>query len=206
MQLYIFRHGQTTYNSKGMVQGRGVDSSLNERGVLEAQLFYKYYGSVPFDLLVTSTLKRTIETAQFFEKEGLPVVRMRDLEEIDWGVYEGKVADDAMRVDYQNLLNAWSSGDYEAHLEQGDSARQMGERLQRVVDYFSSLDVDRVLVCTHGGCLGFLMTLLQNLPLSQMPTYRHHNTGLCLFDYDGQQFKLIKQDDLAHLKPLELEK
>ena len=206
MLLYIYRHGQTRYNSEGIVQGRGVDSSLNERGQKEASLFYSYYQSQPFDMLITSTLKRTIETAAAFEKKELACVRLRDLEEIDWGVYEGKAANETMRAAYRGLLESWSSGDYDACLEQGESARQMGQRLQRVVQYFRSLKAKQVLVCTHGGCLGFLMALLQDLPLSEMPTFRHHNTGHCVFEYDGHKFHLLKQDDLTHLKLPEFER
>lgn len=206
MKLYIYRHGQTAYNTKGIVQGRGVDSSLNEQGRLQAAAFFQQYSSIPFDLLLTSTLKRTIETAQPFVDAGLPVVRMKDLEEIDWGVYEGKTADENMRTSYLNLLKAWSDGHYDACLEQGDSARQMGERLQRVVDYIKELQFEHVLVCTHGGCMGFLMTILQELPLSDMPKYKHNNTGLCVFEYDGQRFHLLQQNDLTHLKSIEIEK
>ncbi|HNU42529.1 MAG TPA: histidine phosphatase family protein, partial [Cyclobacteriaceae bacterium] len=31
-KIYIIRHGQTDFNLKGIVQGSGVDSSLNVRG------------------------------------------------------------------------------------------------------------------------------------------------------------------------------
>ncbi|MEM6877731.1 MAG: histidine phosphatase family protein, partial [Bacteroidota bacterium] len=30
--VYIVRHGQTDYNLRGIVQGSGVDSSLNDTG------------------------------------------------------------------------------------------------------------------------------------------------------------------------------
>ena len=78
----------------------------------------------------------------------------------------------------------------------------MGERIGRFTNYLKTLEHKNVLVCTHGGCLAYLMAILQEQPLSAMPSYKHHNTGLCLFSFDGQRFHLEKQDDTTHLKSL----
>lgn len=47
--IYIVRHGQTDYNLKGIVQGSGVDASLNDTGREQAAAFHKAYGNYPFD-------------------------------------------------------------------------------------------------------------------------------------------------------------
>lgn len=201
MEIYFYRHGQTYYNEQGIVQGRGVNSSLNEVGQQQASAFFEHYKTVPFDLLLTSTLDRTIQTAATFEQAGIPVERRSDLDEISWGIYEGKPTDVDMRKSYKGLLHDWSNGDYEARIPNGDSANDMQQRLSQFIAYIKTLTVDKVLVCTHGGCLGFLMAILQNQPLSAMPQYKHGNTNLCLFEYDALQdkFELIKRDDSSHL-------
>ena len=38
--IYLVRHGQTDFNLKGIVQGSGVDASINETGLKQAQAFY----------------------------------------------------------------------------------------------------------------------------------------------------------------------
>lgn len=199
MEIYIYRHGQTLYNTKGIVQGRGVDSSLNERGQEEAQAFFERYQSISFDRLITSTLKRTQETAQPFEALGISVERRSDLDEIGWGEWEGKKADKPMHAAYLGLLKAWADGDYKRSLVGGDSAEEMGNRLGSFVAYLKTLKDQKVLICTHGGCLAYLMAILQGQPLSAMPQYRHKNTGLCIFKYDGTHFHLKLQDDISHL-------
>ncbi|MDP4678865.1 MAG: histidine phosphatase family protein, partial [Cyclobacteriaceae bacterium] len=35
-KIYIIRHGQTDYNKNNMVQGRGINSSINEFGQEQA--------------------------------------------------------------------------------------------------------------------------------------------------------------------------
>lgn len=75
----------------------------------------------------------------------------------------------------------------------------MGKRLTRFVEYLKTLEHQQILVCTHGGCLAYLITILQEQPLSMMPEYKHHNTGLCVFEFDGERFHLKVQDDISHL-------
>ena len=50
----------------GIVQGRGMDTELNEKGRAQAEAFYQAYKDVPFDKIYTSTLKRTHQTVQNF--------------------------------------------------------------------------------------------------------------------------------------------
>lgn len=199
MEIYLYRHGQTLYNTKGIVQGRGVDSSLNETGTAQAQAFFNTYKRIPFDRLITSTLKRTQETAAPFENLGIPTERRSDLDEIGWGEWEGKKADKPMHDAYLGLLKAWADGDYGKSLVGGDSAEDMGRRLTGFVQYLKTLKASKILICTHGGCMAYLMAILQGQPLSDMPKYKHQNTGLCIFKYDGTDFYLKLQDDISHL-------
>ena len=66
MELYIIRHGETDFNKRGIIQGRGVNSDLNDHGISQARSFYKAYHHIEFDKVITSTLKRTHQTVQSF--------------------------------------------------------------------------------------------------------------------------------------------
>ncbi len=46
--LYIVRHGQTDLNKRGIIQGRGMDTDLNDEGRKQAAQFFNTYKSVPF--------------------------------------------------------------------------------------------------------------------------------------------------------------
>jgi probable phosphoglycerate mutase len=198
MKLYLYRHGETEYNKARLIQGRGVDSNLNEKGRQQAQVFFEAYKTVPFDRLFTSTLKRSQQTAAPFEALGMPVERRSELDEISWGDWEGRAANQTMSNDYLAMLEAWSNGDYAHSLANGDSASDMEQRLVPFVAYLRSLTDDCVLICSHGGTLGFLIPLLLGEPLSRMPAYKHHNTGLDIFDYADGTFAMLQQNDLTH--------
>src|SRR5690606_41217146 len=67
-------------NLKGIVQGRGIDSPLNETGKKQAEAFYAHYRDVAFDKIYTSTLLRTHQTVAPFA--GLPSEQLGGLDEI----------------------------------------------------------------------------------------------------------------------------
>ncbi len=89
-QIYIIRHGETELNRQGIVQGRGINADLNDLGRAQAEAFYQTYKDVGFDKIYTSALKRTWQTVQKFIDSELPWERLSGLDELAWGVWEGK--------------------------------------------------------------------------------------------------------------------
>ncbi|MCH2045382.1 MAG: histidine phosphatase family protein [Saprospiraceae bacterium] len=202
-EVYFIRHGQTEFNVLHIVQGRGVDSSLNDMGRKQAKAFYKAYANISFDQIITSTLKRTRETVSpFLETNTAIHSSYEEIDEISWGIYEGRSTNPALHKSYKQLIADWGKGHYDYRIPEGDSALDMHARLDRFVQKLRALEAERVLVCTHGGTLAFLMAMLQEEPISAMVKYRHQNTGLCKFVYDGHQFHLRIQDDVSHLSDL----
>ena len=47
-EIYIIRHGETDYNRQGIVQGQGVDTSLNDLGRRQASAFFEHYRHIDF--------------------------------------------------------------------------------------------------------------------------------------------------------------
>ena len=92
-KIYLTRHGQTDFNRKGIVQGSGIDSDLNELGQAQARAFFDYYKDQPFDKLYVSALKRTHQSMAGFIESGLVYEELADLNEISWGEREGVPVD-----------------------------------------------------------------------------------------------------------------
>ena len=47
--IYLIRHGETEFNRMGIVQGSGIDSDLNETGILQARAFFETYRHITFN-------------------------------------------------------------------------------------------------------------------------------------------------------------
>lgn len=198
MKIYLYRHGETAYNKAQLIQGRGIDSDLNDIGRTQATAFFNAYKDLSFERIFTSTLQRTQQTVAPFESLGIPVEYREELDEISWGDWEGKSASQKMSNEYLEMLEAWSNGYYNYSLGNGDTALDMQKRLQPFVDHLKNLNQKCILICSHGGTLGFLLPMLLGEPLSRMPAYKHHNTGLDILEYKDGKYTLLLQNDTAH--------
>ena len=126
MKLYIIRHAETEYNRKGIIQGSEVDSDINDTGDSQSKSFYDYYQNVNFDKIYTSDLKRTFQTVKRFTENGTEYEKLKEFNEISWGVNQGK-SDDL--EDYSKLIDTWLAGDLDNKFEKGESPNEMSLRL-----------------------------------------------------------------------------
>ncbi len=198
-ELYIIRHGQTDYNKKRIIQGSGVDSDLNDRGRQQAAMFYDKYGAMDFDLVISSRLKRSYQTVEpFLKKNKLPYQSTPLINEICWGVHEGKEGNLFLKKAYEEMINEWSVGNFDVSLEGAESARELSDRVTRFVRYISSLPEERILICTHGRTLRCLMCVMKGQHLREMESYSHDNTGLFLAE-QLSDFHFILENDTSHI-------
>lgn len=110
-EIYIIRHGETELNRQGIVQGRGINSDLNDLGRAQAEAFYQTYKDIPFDKIYTSELKRTWQTVQKFIDAKLPWEKLSGLDELAWGIWEGQPNTELARDAFREMLQSWQDGD-----------------------------------------------------------------------------------------------
>lgn len=84
--LYLVRHGRTTANERGLLQGR-LDPPLDEVGRAQAEAIARMIGRV--DDVIASPLARAQETAEYF---GKPVTLDDRWLELAYGELEGMPA------------------------------------------------------------------------------------------------------------------
>ncbi len=136
--VYIVRHGQTRFNLERIVQGSGVDSSLNATGREQARLLYEAYKDVPFEVVLTSGLKRTWETVEGFITAGIPWEKHPEINEMSWGTHEGKKGTPESIEEYRRIKDGWGLGEIDGRIGGGESARELGDRLQRFIDHLAT--------------------------------------------------------------------
>jgi len=201
-KIFIVRHGETEYNKLKIVQGSGVDSSLNEMGKLQAKALYNAYRDYGFDLVVTSALVRTKQTAKYFIEDDIPHLSDADINEISWGIYEGKSSAEGMKESYKNLISSWNREEYDARTEGGESAAEMAMRLNRFLDWVRAREEAKILVVMHGRSIRCLMCLVEGRPIKHMDDYHHHNTGIYEVVQNGNKMDIIQSNNIDHLADL----
>ncbi len=88
--LYLVRHGETVDNVNQIMQGQ-TQGKLTENGIRQAQDVRDQLASEDFSAIISSDLKRSVDTAKIIaEPHDLEVVQTPLLRERDWGGFTGR--------------------------------------------------------------------------------------------------------------------
>jgi probable phosphoglycerate mutase len=201
LNLYLIRHAETAYNAESKVQGRGIDSDVNETGSLQAASLYAYYKHVEFSAIYTSSLKRTQQTIlPFFEAQNIEVCSSPGLDEISWGVLEGLANAGAVKNEILVATQQWSNGNTRYAVPKGESPEQVWQRAKPVIDQITArFQGKNVLLCTHGRTLRIILSMLLGYGLKNMQIFTHNNTGVNILKNAGSIFWALKLNDISHL-------
>ncbi|KAI0253917.1 bifunctional 6-phosphofructo-2-kinase/fructose-2,6-bisphosphate 2-phosphatase [Lactifluus subvellereus] len=161
--IFFSRHGESQFNVEGKIGG---DSGLSERGLKYASalpdLIKDNIGDAPLTVW-TSTLKRTIQTAQ-----GLPYTKLtwKSLDELDAGVCDGMTYEEIERAYPEDFANR-DDDKFNYRYRGGESYRDVVVRLEPVI-----MELERqenVLVIGHQAILRCLYAYFHNLPQADLP-------------------------------------
>ena len=185
---------------RGIVQGSGVDSSLNETGLIQAKAFFDHFKDVPFKRVYTSALKRTKETVQGFLDLKIPHESHAGLNEISWGSKEGQKITPEEDAYYHWMLRQWQEGNTSMKIEGGESPDDVAKRQRPVIEkILSRVEDEYVLICMHGRAIRILLCQLLNYPLKSMDMFEHENLCLYLLNQTGTMFSVEKYNYTGHL-------
>jgi probable phosphoglycerate mutase len=197
--IYLIRHGQTGHNHRGIVQGRYVNSKLSKKGYKQAKAFFEAYKDIPFQKVYTSTLRRTIQTVQFFIDLGIPHEELPGLDEICWGDSEGLFADGKNNKQYWAIIDTWKSGDLSPRLRGGENPIDVQRRQKEALQHIADQPEDLVLVCMHGRALKIMLAWITGLHIKDMDNFDHDNLSLYILEYINNSWRINTHDERGHL-------
>lgn len=203
-KIYLIRHAETDLNREGIVQGSGVDASINDFGRKQANKFYAKYKLIPFDKVYTSKLKRSIQTVEKFINNGIPHQSLIGLNEINWGIGEGMPFNSKADKYYYSVISKWQSGETDFPIEGGESPEDVMARQKPALEEILSNGNDQnILICMHGRAMRVFLCLMLNYPLSLMDVFQHNNLCLYILNYTGSIFTIETFNDTSHLNSLQ---
>lgn len=201
-ELLLIRHAETDWNRLMRFQGHS-DTPLNARGQSQAERLARRLLDEPIDLVVTSDLQRTRQTAQ-------PLLSLRGLRseadpvwrEQAFGVFEGLDAA-TIQARHPDLWAAWLRHEADLAPPGGESNRQFHARALAALRGLAAAHAGRrIAVVTHGGVLDMLWRTVHGLPLSGARACAIPNTGLNRLRWDGERLQIVEWGDAAHLEGL----
>jgi probable phosphoglycerate mutase len=205
--LYLIRHGETEHNRRGIIQGGGVDSPLNERGRAQADALAERFRTKTVDALYASTLQRARQTADILAQPHQPLSRthLRDLNEMDWGIFEGEPPSEERDASMGAIKADWRAGHYGRAIDGGESIQDVQHRARRALQHILSREAGRTaVVVTHGRYLRVLLaTLLNEHSLADMNALGHANTCVNRVVCEQGRAWADPQNCTAHLASVE---
>jgi len=171
--LWLVRHGESTWNARGLVQGQKTEPHLTRRGAAQARGLAHRLGGREVRALYTSDLLRAAETARPIAAAlGLEPVVDRRLRERSFGVAEGTPS--------SGLGSEWSGleggrvVDADAAPPGGESVRDLRRRVGGFLDELAAaIDLWRgppgdVVLVVHGGVVRAALAHLDGVPDEEM--------------------------------------
>ncbi len=165
-RLWLVRHGETTWNSKGLVQGQR-DPGLSPVGREQIARCCRTLAEASPEAIYSSDLRRALESAAPISRAlGVGFRADPDLRERSLGDAEGLPA--TRLGPERSGVTAGRVVDADAAPTGGESVRQLYERVASCAARILSLHKgDIVLVC-HGGVVRALCAWLDGVPPEEM--------------------------------------
>lgn len=201
VRLFIARHGETDYNRRGLLQGRGINAPLNSTGRQQAVLLADYLTDYPSEVLVSSNLLRTWQTAEPYQKRTkLELMKNADLDEMDFGDLEGASYQD-VSSELQELQDAWKNGNLSQRIPGGESPEDVFERAnQAVFSLMKEAGSGTMVLILHGRLIRVLLSEWLGFGLVNMDKIEHHNAGVNHIVYKNGTFEPVYLNKISHLQ------
>ncbi|MEX0856721.1 MAG: histidine phosphatase family protein [Balneolaceae bacterium] len=199
-RVFIVRHGETDFNKKGLLQGRGIDAPLNNRGRKQARSLAEYLVNYKADGLAASSLQRTWQTAEPFQRQtNLKLIKNKNLDEMDFGSFEGAAYKDVAE-DLNDIQNAWQQGDVALRIPGGESPEEVFSRANESVRSLINSFNGHTLVCIlHGRLIRILLSQWLGYGLQNMHKIQHQNCAVNHLTVRDNTFKSIYLNKISHL-------
>ena len=186
IHIYIARHGETTWNEEGRIQGRS-DPELSLKGYGQSLALLKQLKDRPLSAIYASTLQRSIHTAKpIADHIGLPIQEEPELDEIAFGILEGKFLfkfDEELKSEWERFKDnrfTYRIPGAENYTDVATRIKPFAERLLR--DH----EGQEVLVVGHRVVNLLLIGMFLECPMDKVLKIEQTNDTLYLIQRDGE--------------------
>ncbi len=201
-RLIIVRHAEAEGNFKRLFHG-WYNSEITEKGHLQAKKVAERLAEMPIDILYSSSLTRTLQTAQYIaDIKKLPIIRTDKLKEINGGDWENKNFDDLPKL-YPKEQFTWEKEPHIHQMPNGESMVEFYERILKEVKSIVNQNLGKnICIVTHGTAIRALLCRFYGKSIEHMINIHwHDNTSVTVADYNDEanDFKVLMEGDTEHL-------
>ena len=203
LRLLFVRHGRTSWNAQGRVQGGGA---LDALGRAQAAALGERLRDELLDAIYASPALRARQTARAVARIHDIKVRQRHLlQDLSYGKYAGALLADVQR-EQPELVALWRTEPHRVRFEGGESLGDLRARIVRFVsDLGASHAAGAVLIATHDSPVRMALSLALGIDDAEhnredLVTQLGSITEFELFD---GALRLRRHNDVEHLRGID---
>ncbi len=216
LRLILVRHGLSSFNKEGRIQGRTDTSILTEEGHLQAIAAGKTLASIPIDAIYSSPLKRASETSKIIINQlqkKLEPIFTEDLLEVDLDNWSGFTKDELKKL-YPDKLCLWEKEPKNLSIERkdGTSFEPVKELLAQAESFLKKLFKNHsqgdktILIVAHNVILRCLILKLIKEPSMGFRRIKLSNTSISIINVNStnwvdRKVQISCLNNIAHLEP-----
>ena len=206
-RVIIVRHGQSSYNSLKMIQGRCDESVLTEKGCEDAHKVGTALSSLNFDAVYSSPLQRAKNTAEVILSylPGSPeLVTPSNLMEIDLPLWE-KLHKSEVKEKFAEDYRCWKERPHELCMviptTEGTREHFPVLALYEQAQQFWQEILPRhqggtILIVAHNGINRCLLTSALGIPPAHYHSIQQSNCGINVLNFAGGWGELVQLESL----------
>jgi probable phosphoglycerate mutase len=205
-RLCLIRHGETDWNAAGRLQG-WTDIALNSTGLLQAEATAQILADVHFDALYCSDLQRARMTAEIINRHHqLPLNMDSRLRERNLGLLQGLHPHEA-QAQFPEIYARLRARFPDYQPVQGEDVIGFAARIRAALaDLLLQHCGETLLLVAHGGVLDIIYRIASGIPFSDVRDWRLRNGALNWLEHDGERWRIVAWDQVAHLESAKDEK
>nr|WP_295614467.1 histidine phosphatase family protein [Chamaesiphon sp. GL140_3_metabinner_50] len=214
MRVIIVRHGQSSYNSQGRIQGRSDLSVLTDRGCEDAKLTGVALQGLKFDKVYASPLQRAQQTASIVLTQLQQQDRLQAddrLLEIDLPLWE-TMLNQEVREKYAAEYRAWKERPHELKmlLPQADGSQSeffpVLALYQQAANFWQEIlpqhQDQTIAIVAHNGINRALISTALGISPAQYHSIQQSNCGVTVLNFSGgwgEKVQLESLNQTSHL-------
>lgn len=198
-RLLLVRHGQSTWNDQGRIQGQ-LDPPLSELGRTQAQRLAERLAGRRLGGFYCSDLARAQETAEVIAGAvGVDPRPLIELREVALGEWEGMTAAE-IADDYPEEWAQWRTHPSWDVAPAGEGTQAFESRVRAVIaKLFDDHPHEDVLVVTHGGVIQVVLGDVVGRSGSALVPFVIDNCSLSTVVRGGRRTVITGVNDVCHL-------
>ena len=205
--FYIVRHGESTWNAKGIIQGHR-NPRLTKKGFSQVCSLSKKFRKINLSAVFSSDLYRAKKTAEVIALDHkLAVTSSRLLREKKYGRFEGKKAR-LMKAELKKLLEKRNRLPKEKRFEFkiANDIESDQQIVSRFITFLRQTALafpgKKVFIVCHGALIRTFLIHLGFAEYEQLPSGSIKNTGYAVIESDGVDF-FVKETSGINIIPLQ---